>query len=77
MRKINIKQADPARYAQVQAEQQQLKDAHSSSMHIARLCPYCDHKVEILCRGIHSGTYLKCPNCGEDIFFPPVSFRLA
>lgn len=77
MARINVKQSDPARYAQIRAEQQALEKAHSSSVKMARLCPYCDHKIEILCRGTHSGTYTKCPNCGETIFFPPVSFRRA
>lgn len=77
MARINIRQADPTRYTQVQAEQQALKNAHSSLMRIARLCPYCDHKVEVLCRGTHGGSYSKCQNCGEDVFFPPVSFRRA
>lgn len=73
--KINIRERDPQHYAQVKQEQAELKHTYSSSMRLARLCPFCDHKVEVLCRGTHSGTYAKCPNCGEDIFFPPVSFR--
>lgn len=77
MARINVKESDPARCAQVKAEQQALEKAHSSLVRIARLCPYCDHRIEVLCRGVHSGTYLKCPNCGENIFFPPVSFRRA
>ena len=77
MARINVKDSDPVRYAQVLAEQQALKQAHSSSVRLARLCPFCDHKIEVLCRGTHSGTYSKCPNCGEDIFFPPVTFRRA
>ena len=77
MARINVKESDPVRYAQVLAEQQELKQAHSSSVRLARLCPFCDHKIEVLCRGTHSGTYSKCPNCGEDIFFPPVTFRRA
>lgn len=77
MPRVNIKQVDPVRYAQVAAEQEELKRAYSSQIKVARLCPYCGHKVEVLCRGTHSGTYTKCPNCGEDIFFPPISFRRA
>lgn len=77
MSKFNLKEADPLRYAQVLAEQQELKRTHSSSIRMARLCPFCEHKVEVLCRGSHSATYLKCPSCGEDIFFPPVMFRRA
>lgn len=77
MPRVNIKQVDPVRYAQVAAEQEELKRAYSSQIKVARLCPYCGHKVEVLCRGTHSGTYTKCPNCGENVFFPPISFRRA
>ncbi len=77
MAKVNVREADPARYAQAAAEQEALKKIYSSTIQIARLCPYCGHKVEILCRGTHSGTYMKCPNCGEIVFFPPITFRLA
>lgn len=77
MAKVNVKETDPVRYAQVLAEQRELRQAHSSAARLARLCPFCDHKIEILCRGTHSGAYVKCPNCGEDIFFPPVFFRRA
>lgn len=77
MARINIRESNPAHYAQVAAEQEELKRTYSSKIQLARLCPYCEHKVEVLCRGTHSGTYTKCPNCGETIFLPPVSFRLA
>lgn len=77
MAKINVKDANPDRYAQVAAEQEALKKAYSSAIQVARLCPFCRHKIEILCRGTHSGTYTKCPGCGEDVFFPPILFRLA
>ena len=46
-------------------------------MTLARLCPYCGHKIEILSRGTHGYAFTKCPNCGENVGFPPVSFRLA
>ncbi|MCI8810643.1 MAG: hypothetical protein HFF84_11125 [Oscillibacter sp.] len=75
MSKRNIRQSDPAHYARVSVEQEELRKRYSSQICMARLCPFCGHKVEILCRGTHSGTYIKCPNCGEEIFFPPVSFR--
>lgn len=75
MARVNIRTSDPARYAQVAAEQEELKRIYSSQLRIARLCPYCEHKIEILCRGSHSGSYTKCSNCGENVFFPPVTFR--
>lgn len=77
MPKINAREIDPTHYAQAAAEQAALKRAYSSTIQIARLCPYCGHKVEILCRGTHSGTYIKCSNCGEVVFFPPIAFRRA
>ena len=77
MAKVNIRQTDPVRYARVAAEQDALKKTYGSQMQIARLCPYCGHKVEHLCRGTHSGAYTKCPNCGETVFFPPVTLRRA
>lgn len=75
MSRINVRQTDPDRYAQVIAEQNVLKKIYSSQMRIARLCPYCDHKVEVLCRGTHGSSYSKCSNCGESVFFPPITFR--
>ena len=77
MPRVNIKQVDPARYAQITAEQDELKRTYSSQVQIARLCPYCNHKVEVLCRGTHGGSYIKCPACGETVFFPPITFRRA
>lgn len=76
MPKINAKEKNPTRYALAAAEQEALKKTYSSTIQIARLCPFCDHKIEVLCRGTHSGAYTKCPNCGESVFFPPIAFRL-
>ena len=79
MPRYNIQEKYPDRYAKVKAEQEQLRAecARNSSMTMARLCPYCEHKIEILLRGIHGYSFLKCPNCGEQVGFPPVSFRMA
>lgn len=77
MYKVNVRTSNPGRYAQVAAEQEQLKQTYSSSITMARLCPFCSHKVEVLCRGNHGSAYNQCPKCGETIFFPPVSFRRA
>lgn len=55
MPRYNIRTENPVRYAQVKAEQDRLRAecARSSSITLARLCPYCDHKIEILSRGTH------------------------
>lgn len=77
MARINSKELDPQRYATVQAEQRELEEKYASSITMARLCPFCRNKVETLCRGQHGPTYIKCCQCGEIVFFPPVVFRLA
>lgn len=77
MPKFNIRTSNPAHYAQVVAEQEKLIKTYSSSMTMARLCPFCSHKIEVLCRGSHGGSYTQCPKCGENVFFPPVLFRRA
>jgi hypothetical protein len=77
MAKINVKESNPERYARATAEQEALKKAYSSTIKLARICPFCDHRIENLCRGTHGGSYTKCSNCGESVFFPPVSFRRA
>lgn len=41
---------------------------------IARLCPFCDQKVELLYPGRHSASRSKCPACGEQVAFPAVTF---
>jgi DNA-directed RNA polymerase subunit RPC12/RpoP len=53
-----------------------LKKQYSSHITMARICPYCQNKLEILCKGNHGAVYVKCPHCGEQVFFPPVAFRL-
>lgn len=77
MPRVNIREVDPIHYAKVRAEQEKLQAQCDSTMMVARLCPYCSHKIEVLCRGTHSGAIAKCSNCGEKVFFPPISFRLA
>ena len=75
MAKINVRELDPQRYSCIQTEQQELKKQYSSHITMARMCPYCQNKLEILCKGNHGAVYVKCP-CGEQVFFPPVAFRL-
>lgn len=77
MPKVNIRETDPVRYAKVKAEQDELNKKCDTAMTVARLCPYCNHKITILCSGSHSYAKEKCPNCGENVTFPPISFRLS
>lgn len=76
MPRVNIRERNPARYASVQAEQDRLRKQYSSLYTVARICPFCDHKIEILYRGSHGSANIKCPNCGEEVLFPPVEFRI-
>ena len=48
MPRVNIREKDPAHYAKVKAEQDELSKQCSSKMTMARICPYCQHKVTIL-----------------------------
>ena len=92
MAKFNAKENDPERYARVKEEQaklqtrckSELKEEQAklqtrckSELRLARLCPYCDYKLSIAIKGEHSWTSEKCPNCGEVVYFPPISFRKA
>ena len=49
MPRCNIREENPAKYAQVKAEQEKLRAecSQSSSITLARLCPYCGHKIEL------------------------------
>ena len=62
MPRCNIREENPAKYAQVKAEQEKLRAecSQSSSITLARLCPYCGHKIEILSRGTHGYAFTKC-----------------
>ena len=54
MARLDVKTQDPERYAQVKAEQEELKLQFSMAAFgtsVARLCPYCEQKIEILYRG--------------------------
>lgn len=73
--RYNPREGDPQRYARAQAQQNELRKQCAGQYSMARICPFCDHKVEILYRGSHGPCSIKCPNCGEEVLFPPVSFR--
>ena len=47
MARLDVKTQDPERYAQVKAEQEELKLQFSMAAFgtsVARLCPYCEHR---------------------------------
>ena len=67
MAKINSKALDPQRYACIQAEQRELEQQYSTHITMARLCPYCKLRLETLCKGAHGATYLKCPQCPQQL----------
>ena len=72
MARLDVRTQNPERYAQVKAEQEELKIQFSMAAFgtsVARLCPYCEHKIEILYRGAHGPSRAKCPNCGEKLEF--------
>lgn len=75
MQRPDVQKQDPARYAAVKAEQDRLRKMCVGKMKVARLCPYCDHKIDELLQGNHGYTFAKCDRCGECVVFPPMSFR--
>lgn len=77
MPKINIRESNPALFAQVKSEQDKLREECTASIKVARLCPYCGHKITTICKGNHGYATEKCVNCGEEVIFPPISFRVA
>lgn len=46
MAKINARELDPQRYSCIQTEQQELKKQYSSHITMARICPYCQNKLD-------------------------------
>lgn len=75
MQKINAQQLDPVRYAKVRAEQDSLKKQAEGKLKMIRLCPFCEHRIESVAQGSHGYVIIKCPHCGEEVIFPPLSFR--
>lgn len=70
MAKINVRELDPQRYSCIQTEQQELKKQYSSHITMARMCPYCQNKLEILCKGNHGAVYVKSPPLRRTGVFP-------
>lgn len=50
MARLDVRTQNPERYAQVKAEQEELKDQFSMALSVQALrgSPYCEHKIEIL-----------------------------
>lgn len=76
MPRFDVKSIKPDHYARVKADQDKIDQEYFGGIKLARLCPYCGYKVEVLCRGNHAASQTKCQNCGEEVKFPPVHFRL-
>mgnify|MGYP000632918244 CR=1 FL=1 len=56
MARLDVRRRTRNASAQVKAEQEELKLQFSMAAFgtsVARLCPYCEHKIEILYRGEH------------------------
>ena len=77
MQKTNVQRLNPARYAVIKAEQESLKKQADGKLKMIRLCPYCEHRVESVSQGTHGYVITKCSLCGEEVVFPPLSFRRA
>lgn len=77
MTRTEVRQRNPERYAAVMEEQATLRRQYTPMITMARLCPLCETKLQILYRGQHGACRLKCSGCGEEVTFPPCSFRLA
>ena len=77
MAKVNVRETDPARYRMVKAEQDRLRREYGLTPKLIEPCPYCDHKTLVLYKGSHGAATAVCSRCGEEVFFPPVHFRLA
>lgn len=75
MARVNIRDVDINLYNRVKAEQNDLQAQFATCATITRNCPYCEHKVEVLYRGVHGASRQKCSQCGEEILFSPVAFR--
>ena len=75
--RFSVRAYDPARYAAVKQQQDALKDQCKGLLTVARICPYCNHRINDVAKGDHGYTFAKCPHCKEEVIFPPIHFRLA
>lgn len=49
-----------------------MREAVGGSIVAARLCPFCLHKISLLCVGVYGPEVVRCHQCGEIVAFPPV-----
>lgn len=77
MQRIDIESSNPAHYKKVKATQDEMRQKCEGMLTVARLCPYCRHKVLEAAQGFHGYIFTKCEKCGYDIILPPLSFRIA
>lgn len=79
MARLDVKTQDPERYAQVKAEQEELKLQFSMAAFgtsVAQALPIPVSIRSSFVSGEHGPSRAKCPNCGEEVVFPPIAFRL-
>ena len=74
---VDIRIRGPEKYAAVESQQQKLREETRYMVKISRPCPYCDHSVIVMFPGQNGYLQAKCPNCGQEVIFPPIYFRLA
>lgn len=53
MAKVDVQRANPELYEQVKSEQNKMKTHCRAQMKVARLCPYCGHKITTIYKGSH------------------------
>ena len=75
MPKLNIPERASTLFANAKGNQARIAASLMGQPVLARLCPYCQHKAALLYPGHHGHSRMKCPNCGEEVYFPPVTLR--
>ena len=75
--RFQVQRTDPAKYAAVKRQQDTLREQCQGVLKVARICPYCNHRVDDVAKGDHGYSFTKCPHCGEEIVFPPIHFRFS